>query len=286
MATGDFLIYGNDVQESIGVRVVTWKEPGAPSFPEARARTGKKFYGGDSLAEKLTGGGGSRKGTVNQIILHHDGMRSSAGCFRVLVDRGLSTHLMIDRDGTVYQPLDLALVAYHAAGRNRPSIGIDLANPVRPDRVKNAAERADRGTFRGEINGGMKASLGYTDAQYDSLIAVVAGLQRIFPRIEKKAPIGEDGKVLRTKLREAGFPGIVGHLHVSANKWDPGPGFDWERLLIGVRGNSLFFPVTLPGTRNLAQVPKKTALKAAEPYFRAIETGDGGFFPRGRERSH
>ena len=27
------------------------------------------------------------------------------------------------------------------------------------------------------------------------------------------------------------FEGIVGHFHVQENKQDPGPAFDWERLL-------------------------------------------------------
>jgi N-acetyl-anhydromuramyl-L-alanine amidase AmpD len=29
----------------------------------------------------------------------------------------------------------------------------------------------------------------------------------------------------------AAFSGVLGHLHVSANKSDPGPAFDWERFL-------------------------------------------------------
>lgn len=263
---GTELIYKRQLV-SIGVPVVSFKDPGAPSFYSLQDK--QRFF------RPLTK---ERNSHVNQIILHHDGTADSRGCFRVLAQRSLSTHLMIDGDGTVYQPLDLSDMAYHAGDYNRHSVGIDLNNPVIPNRVKDPSIR---GIFTGRINGGRKTSLGYTDAQYDSLIAVVDGLRRIFPKIVTKAPIADDGKVVRTKLREAGFPGVVGHMHVSANKWDPGPGFDWERLLIGIRGNSVFFPVTLPGTRNLAQVPKKTALKAAEPYFRDTELGTGGFFPVG-----
>ena len=31
------------------------------------------------------------------------------------------------------------------------------------------------------------------------------------------------------------FRGILGHLHVTAEKQDPGPAFDWERFLARVR---------------------------------------------------
>lgn len=273
----DFLIFGQK-QESIGVRVVTWKETdiGAPSFRDARAASGKLLYIDDP----------ERGGQVDQIILHHDGMTTAKGCFRVLVERGLSTHLLIDHDGTVYQPLDLALVAFHAAGRNRPSIGIDLNNPIRPDRLRDAKQIEDRGLFRGRINGSDVSSLGYTDAQYNALIAVLRGLGRLFPALANlSAPVGDDGQVQRTVLRNPGFKGLVGHLHVSATKWDPGPGFDWERVLIGVRGTRLFYPVTLPGTANLDRIAKARALRNAETYFRHIESGDGGFFPVGVNQS-
>lgn len=270
----DFLIYGSK-QESIGVRVVTWKESGAPSFVQARVDEGKLFYLGDD-----------RRAAVDQIILHHDGMKSARGCFRVLVERGLSTHLIIDWDGTVYQPLDLALVAFHAAGRNASSIGLDLNNPIRPDRLPKSQKVQSRGIYTGEFNGSRVSSLGYTDQQYHALIAVLRGLGRIFPPLANlTAPVGDDGQVRRNKLQNPGFVGLVGHLHVSATKWDPGPGFDWDRVLIGVRGTRLVYPVTLPDAQNLDRVPRAKALRNAETYFRAIEMGKGGFFPLGVNQS-
>lgn len=275
-----FLIYG-DQQVDVGVRVITFREPGAPSFFRAREKSRKKqrFFGGDSLRDQITGRSGSRKATVDQVLLHHDGTRDSLICYRVLVDRGLSTHLMIDGTGIVYQPLDLQYTAWHAAGRNEPSVGIDLNNPIRPDRVRNPGVR---GVYRGRINGTMVASLGYTDAQYDALIAVLKGLGQIFPKLANlEAPVGEDGLVVRNKLVNDGFAGLVGHWHVSATKWDPGPGFDWERVLIGVRGKRLFYPVTLPQAANLDRVPKRKALSNAEVYFRNTEAGRGGFYPVG-----
>jgi hypothetical protein len=93
--------------------------------------------------------------------------------------------------------------------------------------------------------------------------------------------VGVDGKVLRNRLVNLEYPGVVGHQHVSAAKWDPGPGFDWERVLIGIKGNRVYFPVTLPKMRNLASVPKRRALEFAESYFRVTEEAGGGYFPVG-----
>ncbi len=33
----------------------------------------------------------------------------------------------------------------------------------------------------------------------------------------------------------AGFEGVIGHYHITKRKIDPGPAFDWERVLGGAR---------------------------------------------------
>ncbi|MCA9543205.1 MAG: N-acetylmuramoyl-L-alanine amidase [Myxococcales bacterium] len=268
MATGR-LIYDSTTSVGIDARVVSYAEDKRYSFYDVRDR--RRRFNRPMV---------SRKNTVQQVILHLDGMPTAAGCFSVLYQRGLSTHLIIDWDGTVYQTLALSDTAWHAHPNNELSIGIDLNNPVRPNRLPN--DQTPREIFRGRINGGTRISLGYTDAQYEALIAVLRGLDEMFPGFKPNAPVGADGRIVRNKLLDTQFKGIVGHYHVSANKWDPGPGFDWERVLLGVRGSGLYFPVTLPGTRNLAQVQKREALEAAEPYFQNTEQGtSGGYFPVG-----
>lgn len=269
---GRVLLYGSKTIP-VGFEVVTFKDPGGLSFRAAREESPDKPYFA----------GSDRRASIDQVILHHDGMKTAAGCFRVLKNRGLSTHLIIEADGTIYQTLDLGFVAFHAAGRNSGSIGIDLNNPIRPDRLPRGQSAASRGgVARGRINGGPVASLGYTGAQYESLIAILRALGGVFPELANlTAPVGDDGKVLTNVLDDPGFKGLVGHMHVSATKWDPGPGFDWERVLIGVRGTRLLYPVKLPGALNLNEVPRTRALANAEQYFRATETGPGGFFPLG-----
>lgn len=277
------MIWAGDVKIDIGRRVKTYREPGAPSFyvPGTKFRRLRDFLGELSGDDADASAQSKRKGMVKRVLLHHDGMPTSLGCYQVLVQRQLSTHLMIDVDGTVWQPLAFSDIAYHAGDpHNMESIGIDLCNPVKPGRVDANQVRERGGLFEGVTNGGRVKSLGYTEAQYESIIAVLNGLCEFF-KIKRQIPVDEAGKVLRNKLVNTDFYGIVGHLHVSANKWDPGPGFDWERVLIGIRGNRFFFPVTLPDTRNLAHVPKREAREEAERYFRAIEEGDGGFYPVG-----
>lgn len=302
--SGTSLIFARTASADVGVRVVSYLEaedpsvpaipgsfppiarPGVPSF--YYAPTGRPHYSIPTQFEQMAGVPTQRKETVKQAVLHHDGMSTSQGCFNVLKSRSLSTHLMINWDGTVFQPLDLAHTAYHAAGGvNGTSVGIDLCNPIRLDRLHRDESALSRGgIFSGTINGGSPKSLGYHDAQYRSLIAVLRGLKEIFPKFQLQAPIDETGRVARSKLKSPeAFAGIIGHWHVLASKWDPGPGFDWERVLIGVRGSQLYFPVTLPNTRNLAQVPKEKAFEFAQPYYENNEAGDGGYFPVGASQA-
>ena len=69
------------------------------------------------------------KAVIKQFVIHHDGCTSADMCFTVLQnERGLSCHFLIDNDGTIYQTIDLALMAYHAAEWNTASIGVEFCN--------------------------------------------------------------------------------------------------------------------------------------------------------------
>lgn len=269
-----YLYFNSKTRVEIDADVQSYHDEGNPSF--YRVRSAKPLFTRMYEDWQLD----IRKSKVNKVVLHHDGMSTARGCFDVLRQRNLSSHLLIDRDGTVLQPLALQDVAYHVLGYNRESVGIDLNNPVRPDR----ARRGETGkVFRREINGGAHRSLGYTDAQYEALAAVLDGIFRLFGEgIKREAPIGEDGRIVnRCLANPKDFSGIVGHWHLKASKWDPGPGFDWERTLVAIRASRVFYPVTLAGQRNLGQVSKRYAPKLATAYFEHVEGGDGGYFPVG-----
>ncbi len=184
------------------------------------------------------------RSSVRQVVIHSDGAADSAEAFRYWAARQVSTHLGIDFDGTVIQYLDLGLNAYHAGPQNLSSIGVDLNNSLVPLHREFAAAYPEGHTRALEmsqhprpisstvrINGHEVKSYGYTEAQWRSMLAVSRLLLRIFPAIAPNSPTALDGEPETFALAEPGaFSGFVGHSHTSEMQWDPGPGFDWNRL--------------------------------------------------------
>jgi N-acetylmuramoyl-L-alanine amidase len=208
---------------------------------------------------------------VDQFILHFDVCGVSRTCFEVLHHgRGLSVHFLLDIDGTIYQTLDLQETCWHATKANPRSIGIEIAQIGAwppgdsaaleqwystdtsgpyidlPDRLGDGGVRT-RGfvgrparpeRLAGTVNGSTLVQHDFTSEQYDSLGLLLDTLCRELPRIERRVPRDADGDVQMNVLSDrefAAFSGILGHYHVQANKTDPGPAFDWERLLRDLR---------------------------------------------------
>jgi len=207
------------------------------------------------------------QGWVSQFVVHYDVCGTSRQCFKVLQDRrGLSVHFMLDVDGTIYQTLDLKERAWHAGKANERSIGIEIAQigaypspdhevlrswyrrvggRVRirfPSWMDETGIRGGDGPFRparealqsGVVQGRRLYQYDFTEAQYRSLARLLAALNRIFPRIRLDAPRNADGKVRDSALSAeelADFEGVLGHYHVTTRKIDPGPAFDWNRVL-------------------------------------------------------
>ncbi|HEY6562861.1 MAG TPA: hypothetical protein VIY86_00065, partial [Pirellulaceae bacterium] len=76
----------------------------------------------------------------------------------------------------------------------------------------------------------------FTPEQYDSLMKLTATLCRIFPAIRCDYPRDGKGQLIPEKLpdeRLRQYQGVLGHFHVQANKTDPGPAFDWDRVIQG-----------------------------------------------------
>jgi len=335
---GRIIIAGNEWALPDDVSVCTFMDPGGFSF---YSRTGASFAPlvfSDEFDEtrslvmprRLPGGGVSGIGgggwsaagggnpnralrkVITTSVLHHDAAHSSRGCYNTLVNRGFSTHFMIDHDGTVFQAADVADMTIHAAGLNRMSIGIDLNNPA--DNLLSDPGADAPGRHRsGEmvINGVSLSSWTYTDEQYRSLIAVLRVLVEVVG-IEPVFPVGEDGRILDSVLDSpsAGqFKGIQCHWHSSAVKWDPGPGFDWERVLAGLRREDVGIPAVPVGVAEVVRgmrdrgalrpedwsseeaarrviagsfESEATAERMCRVLCRAIEkSSQGGFYPMG-----
>ncbi len=210
---------------------------------------------------------------VDQFVIHYDVCGTSRRCFRVLHDeRELSVHFMLDLDGTIYQTLDLKERAWHATVANTRSIGIEIANmgatppaefaahlgkwyktdgdgkveitipgPASMNGVRDLSKvlRPSRNEpVVGKIQGETLEQYDLTPQQYAALIKLTAALHATFPKIKLDYPRGADGKVAPKALAAPDYnkyEGMLGHWHVQTNKTDPGPAFDWDRVIEGAR---------------------------------------------------
>jgi N-acetyl-anhydromuramyl-L-alanine amidase AmpD len=225
----------------------------------------------DEQIEQVKGGGWPLEllqQKVDQFVIHYDVCGTSQRCFFVLHDlRGLSVHFMLDIDGTIYQTMDLKERAWHAGTANTRSVGIEIANmgaystraslaPLAewyakdangqtyitiPERLGDGGVRVP-GTYRparnelieGQIHGTTYRQYDLTPQQYAALIKLTAGLSGIFPHMKLDYPRREDGKVLdRALTREEldAWQGLLAHWHVTPEKQDPGPAFQWEYVV-------------------------------------------------------
>lgn len=209
---------------------------------------------------------------IDQFVIHYDVCGTSRRCFDVLHDRRhLSVQFMLDVDGTIYQTLDVKERAWHATHANSRSIGIEIANmgayaesedkpwerwyatdedgqtyitiPSEADRksirTPNFIGRPSRNEpVVGEMQGKLREQYDLTDEQYDALIKLTAALHKVLPKIELQVPRDENGEVLTHVVPrdvQDNFHGLIGHHHVQANKSDPGPAFDWDRVIDGAK---------------------------------------------------
>lgn len=241
---------------------------------------------------------------VDMVVIHSDITTSSRDCFRILKMRGFSTHFMIDWDGTIYQGTDPMRKAIHAASElrgdvNNFSIGIDYnclqmnyASQVGEVDVEKAgigAQMAAGGTRRMsdviEINGVPWKSWGYTDAQYDSLIKLLRELNVHFPKLKLAAPVDERGEIIWQvpEALDTEKMGIYGHMHLTPQKFDPGPGMDWQRLLQGLTKEHNDFPVELKkGVTIGSLLTEDKVNQLAEFYYKNTEQDEsGGYYPMG-----
>ena len=162
------------------------------------------------------------------------GARSSAEWFRSPENRSSSAHLVIDRDGTVFQCVPFDTVAWHAGrsqwrdivGLNRHSLGIELANWgdltrrggawVTPGGVPIADPVV--AVHRNGNPDGSRSPIGWEP----------------YPEAQMRAILG----VARALVAGYGITEIVGHDDIApTRKSDPGPAFDMARFRAAVLGS-------------------------------------------------
>ncbi len=218
---------------------------------------------------------------VRQVVVHLDGCLHAKMCFDVLHNQhGLSVHFLVDNDGTIYQTLDLADCAFHAAGVNERSIGIELANRGDAARFPGAYKDGARETVTCTVHDTLFLAYDYTKAQYEGMTKLAAGLARILD-IPLTSPRGSDGAPHRTLLPSpADYPGFIGHYNITREKWDPGP-WDFQRMFRRV-SSRVTFPLTSPERlRPQGELDPKRFEAEADRYFVQTETLAPGRFPIG-----
>ncbi len=229
----------------------------------------------DAEIERLRGGGWdlpTLQRVVDQFVVHFDVAGTSKQCFNILHDhRNLSVHFMLDIDGTIYQTLDLKERAWQATTANSRSVGIEIANMgayrspdsrslkewYGPDdhgrtritippsygdggvRTKNFVGYPDRPDLvTGNIQGQELMQYDYTPQQYAALTRLIASLCTIFPNLKCQYPTDASGKLITHKLPDDqlnSYHGVLGHYHVQTNKTDPGPAFQWDKVIGGAK---------------------------------------------------
>lgn len=168
--------------------------------------------------------------TVDTVMLHFcsDVIANPDNPFQlsritdIFTSVGVSAHYLIDRDGTVYRWVDESRMAFHA-GRgiipwapertnrlNEFSIGIEMFNVGTAEDMKIFMSPQKYREFAAKH----PEFIGFTDAQYNALNALLADIRSRHPEIK-----------LDRKH-------IFGHSEYAgrARRTDPGETFKWERI--------------------------------------------------------
>lgn len=178
----------------------------------------------------------NRNGTAIDSIVVHATMTAGAAkeAFDNDAKEALSCHFYIERNGLVYQALDLAALAIHAGEANHRSICVAFVHPlpnllndgVAPPSLDDPdANYAPAREYT--VNGAPVKTFGLTPAQEQAWDKLLLTLLRAFPEVAGRFP-NKDGAVI-LRMKEDSLPGIIAHLHVAEDRWDL-PSFDFDRL--------------------------------------------------------
>lgn len=294
-AARDYFIIAGEKRTVEGARIVTYVDDPSWDFSKLTHPDPNRKY----LWQRKTEKGlhattiGDLQTVVDMVVIHSDITSTSRACFNVLKMRGFSTHFLIEGDGTIYQSADPLWMAIHASSElrgniNNFAIGIDM-NCLQTNYARSTGEVGGGGDRRMsetiEINGVPWKSWGYTDAQYDALIKLLLELQVHFPKFKLAAPVDERGEIIWQvpEAIDAEKMGIYGHLHLTPQKFDPGPGFDWARLLQGLTKEHNDFPIELVKGVTIASLLTQVKVKQlSDQYYKNTEASElGGFYPIG-----
>ncbi len=162
------------------------------------------------------------------VVTHWDAALSANSCRNILKKRGISSHFVIDNDGTIVQLVDTNHIAWHAGIRrvNNASVGIDFSNAVYTKYNKTYEKRGHgpRPIIKNFRVHGRRLSpfLGYYPEQIQAYKALLKTLNDNYA-IPLVCPVDESGSLITTVVedaRKARFKGVVNHYNLTKKKWD------------------------------------------------------------------
>ena len=184
------------------------------------------------------------------IVLHFTAGRDARGAFDTWLNNPehVATSYIVDTDGTIYEIFDPSYWAYHlgikgVSAHDKRSIGIEIANvgPLKPsltdpnllnwwpkDWGAPWCEKAQKDRYVEADFRGIQWFASFPDAQVDSVRALVSylcdrfGIKRTLPPGSRRSEY--DMGYFR------GYKGVAAHQNFRADKWDLGPGFNWDKL--------------------------------------------------------
>ena len=158
----------------------------------------------------------------NNFVCHWDVCLNSKSCFKVLSQRGLSVHFLIDNDGTIYQLLDMNHIAYHAGGSkwNSNSIGVEISNAYYP-KYQNWYRKngyGERPIWREKkVHGSyLEPFLGFYDVQLEALKALMKAVNEA-TGIPLETP---NSSTTSAPAVRGEYEGFISHFHLKKNKID------------------------------------------------------------------
>ena len=202
--------------------VVLWKDKGGLRAAEGAYRQNRSNY--------------PRK--VTQFVNHWDVCLNSRSCLKILNQRGISVHFLIDNDGTIYQTMDIHDIAWHAGGRawNNASVGVEISNAyyTKYQDWYGKHGHGERPVIRGYVHGAhLKPHLGFYDIQMKAAQALWMAIHRTC-QVPLECPeddtSGENWTTVYQPAADMTFRGIIHHYHLKKNKIDCA-GMDLKKLL-------------------------------------------------------
>jgi N-acetylmuramoyl-L-alanine amidase len=166
------------------------------------------------------------KRSPTMFVTHFDVCLSSKSCFDVLKQRKLSVHFLIDNDGTVHQTLDTKHIAWHAAGVNEKSVGVEISNAFyeKFNATYKQMGLDNRPVVSDSVVHGehLKPHLGFYPVQLQALKALLKALN-IGMGLKLQSPKDSKGNPVNTVVNEVAngsYSGVVHHYQVTRNKID------------------------------------------------------------------